>query len=214
MTCWVWPTLRRMLGLLVHLLQSAPSVTAQVTPSALSIDWTSVQTSTPLTNWNRGLLFVWRDSDYSIFTANLAFPSVDVGPCTCDLTVGLCDANCCCDSDCSSTDIALWFKTCQSRNTLTLPYCSNYLSKVNWYGSINGTATPAVGGGLCVVFTNSMSCRCHISTLHWHPLLITFIRRYTGRFLLRPRNFYLWCWIFYPLSAGVMMRSWLDHSKN
>ena len=29
----------------------------------------------------------------------------DIGQCPCDLTGNACDVNCCCDSDCTTTDI-------------------------------------------------------------------------------------------------------------
>ncbi|KAJ3335709.1 Tectonic-1, partial [Kappamyces sp. JEL0680] len=49
------------------------------------------------------------------------------------------------------------------------PYCSSYLSMVNWFGSINGSVTPAVGGGLCVAVTNSAIQGAFFS----HPGLFT-----------------------------------------
>lgn len=38
----------------------------------------------------------------------------DIGKCNCDLTLGHCDINCCCDNDCSQADLDVF--TC-SQNT-------------------------------------------------------------------------------------------------
>lgn len=102
-----------------------------IIPSAVAIG-TSIQSTTPITNFMR-----------------------DIGQCTCDLTVNVCDSNCCCDADCSSADL-LWFSGCSNVATSSpLPYCSQYLTTLEWSGLVQGKSYSALGGGLCVVSSNS-----------------------------------------------------------
>jgi tectonic-1/3 len=79
---------------------------------------------------------------------------MDLGACSCDLTKGRCDYNCCCDPDCSS--ITPVFKTtCNSATYSYIPYCSNYLSFANWQAQAGVSTYRATGGALCVLFANS-----------------------------------------------------------
>lgn len=47
---------------------------------------------------------------------DLLNPSYD--PCTCDLTVGLCDFKCCCDKDCTASDKTAFNFDCPIRHRL------------------------------------------------------------------------------------------------
>ncbi|KAJ3303109.1 Tectonic-1 [Kappamyces sp. JEL0829] len=118
--------------LLLSLLLHWKPVAAIIPTTTVSYAWNTVETATPATNWNRGI-------------------------------TSCCDANCCCDADCytagTTSETNVWFNYCKSQASAVFPYCSSYLSMVNWFGSINGSVTPAVGGGLCVAVTNSRT-RC------------------------------------------------------
>ena len=50
--------------------------------------------------------------DYSLInTVNstvVISQSIDIGPCTCDLTPNTCDYHCCCDTDCPSSITTIW----------------------------------------------------------------------------------------------------------
>ena len=50
--------------------------------------------------------------DYSLInTVNstvVISQSIDIGPCTCDLTPNTCDYQCCCDIDCPSSVKTMW----------------------------------------------------------------------------------------------------------
>ena len=48
---------------------------------------------------------------------NVFNTSTDAAPCICDLTSSSCDAFCCCDSDCSETQIDLWDRSDSELNT-------------------------------------------------------------------------------------------------
>ncbi|KAI8923874.1 hypothetical protein BC831DRAFT_468969 [Entophlyctis helioformis] len=114
-------------------------IVAQLSPntrqSPLTIDWSNVITSQPRTNWKR-----------------------DLTTCACDATLGRCDANCCCDTDCT-TDQSLYFTACVESasgvGSTTIPFCSQYLSSVNWQSQTGATVYKSSGGALCVVFANS-----------------------------------------------------------
>lgn len=83
---------------------------------------------------------------------------IDVGPCICDMTHGICDANCCCDSDCSENDLT-WFTGCISNPATNsiIPFCSNMLTKIHWWPLVGSSPTyyTTSGGALCVVISNS-----------------------------------------------------------
>ncbi|KAK5664635.1 hypothetical protein QVD99_008186 [Batrachochytrium dendrobatidis] len=119
----------------VYTLISA-QLSADIRQSPVAIDFTNVVTSQPLTNWNR-----------------------DIGGCSCDLSVGKCDANCCCDLDCSLADQQMYFTGCAapplSQSHSSLPFCSQYLSAVNWQSQLGASVYRSSGGALCVVFANS-----------------------------------------------------------
>ncbi|XP_077978295.1 tectonic-1-like [Glandiceps talaboti] len=42
-------------------------------------------------------------------------PATDLGPCICDLTVGACDVNCCCDEDCTDDDRVTFSECLETR---------------------------------------------------------------------------------------------------
>ncbi|XP_043240945.1 tectonic-1-like [Amphibalanus amphitrite] len=72
--------------------------------------------------------------------------------CTCDLLVSECDADCCCDPDCSPEDRRA-FSACQKRPSVTpdTRYC---VQSDLIYRSNDHQLTPAEGGLLCVVRDN------------------------------------------------------------
>jgi hypothetical protein len=78
--------------------------------------------------------------------------------CTCDVTAGVCDYSCCCDPDCSSTQIAR-FNTLDvclpeggEQDEVEECYSSTQLYKINGRERLGGdtTAQSAVGEALCI----------------------------------------------------------------
>ncbi|XP_074659992.1 tectonic-1-like [Tubulanus polymorphus] len=49
--------------------------------------------------------------------------NTDLGPCTCDLTPGVCDVNCCCDPACTSNDLNAFTRCDESVNLQSTQYC-------------------------------------------------------------------------------------------
>lgn len=79
-------------------------------------------------------------------------PFLDLGQCTCDMTQGRCDENCCCDPDCSNQVLKKCDNTSSDSSTT---FCSKYVVRSNWKSaSISNVATEP-SGGLCIVFVNS-----------------------------------------------------------
>jgi len=60
---------------------------------------------------------VQEDASTNVLTENQA-----LGSCTCDITLGSCDAYCCCDQECSASIRAFWNSNYNS-------YCLNYLGE-------------------------------------------------------------------------------------
>jgi tectonic-2 len=65
-------------------------------------------------------------------------------PCECDLTVGICDLNCCCDTKCSESDKNAFSLKCQNelgginKDEIDTWYCYDIygnpqLNKLNWF---------------------------------------------------------------------------------
>lgn len=85
----------------------------------------------------------------------------DFGTCICDLTLGSCDANCCCDKDCSG--ITDSFKggcllEASPGNTSQIPYCSDQLVSVNVRNGIMVSVyKQGLNSATCVVVGNSAS---------------------------------------------------------
>eukprot|EP00667_Euglena_gracilis_P021420 EG_transcript_23455 len=66
------------------------------------------------------VLLLWCSAE-----ADRQLESATVGNCMCDLTTNFCDANCCCDSDCSASEVTR-FTTCLPEvwGQTNIPYCS------------------------------------------------------------------------------------------
>nr|KAJ3420380.1 Tectonic-1 [Polyrhizophydium stewartii] len=115
---------------------AAGQLSADVRTPAVAIDWSSAVTTQPQTNWRR-----------------------DIGGCACDIHPGLCDPNCCCDSDCTAGEKTLYFTDCLSSSigasSALVPLCSQYLSIVNWESQSGASVFRSSGGALCVVYSNS-----------------------------------------------------------
>ncbi|CAM9640361.1 unnamed protein product, partial [Phaeothamnion confervicola] len=85
--------------------------------------------------------------------------------CTCDVTAGKCDYNCCCDPECSSEEVARFtaLDAClpdgTSPTTTVMCYDKGQLREVNPHGELQDgtTAQQATDGLLCVQFDNSES---------------------------------------------------------
>ena len=83
----------------------------------------------------------------------------DIGTCLCDLTLNQCDFNCCCDTDCSSVEIASIFKggcsVSNYGNVSAIPFCSSQLIKVNHVADMPISVVRESNSALCVVLSNS-----------------------------------------------------------
>lgn len=85
--------------------------------------------------------------------ANLA--QTDLGTCICDLTANRCDPDCCCDTSCTSEQIAL-FDTCNREGLVddTVTTCAQ-LARVN--AGLTSVSVATLGSqGVCVVRLNRM----------------------------------------------------------
>ena len=86
--------------------------------------------------------------------------NADFGKCICDLTRFSCDPNCCCDSDCSSSDLKTFKGGCllesSAGNTSQIPYCSDQLVSVNVRnGIMMSVYKHGVDSATCVLLSNS-----------------------------------------------------------
>lgn len=87
---------------------------------------------------------------------------VDWGPCTCDLTPGFCDINCCCDSDCSTQQISSLFSGCVAsyvqpldRTCFSRPYTRSDYSKLLCVIYENNAVAGDVYSNISIVTTTS-----------------------------------------------------------
>jgi len=105
-----------------------------------TIDWNKVNPDSSILNYNQ-----------------------DFGSCVCDTTTNNCDANCCCDNDCSQGQIKSFRGGClmersMASNTSAIPYCSDQLVKVNVRdGIMVSVAQQGIQQGMCVYAENSAS---------------------------------------------------------
>ncbi|CAM9472724.1 unnamed protein product [Ectocarpus fasciculatus] len=85
--------------------------------------------------------------------------------CVCDLTAGQCDTNCCCDAECTQTELERFAEldACLDEGpadeVTTTCYSSDHLDKINpsYPFTGGGAAQGAVDGLLCVQYDNSAS---------------------------------------------------------
>ncbi|KAH6598401.1 hypothetical protein BASA61_002871 [Batrachochytrium salamandrivorans] len=121
---------------LVYIRTGSTQLAADIRQPPVAVDWPNVITTQPLTNWNR-----------------------DIGTCECDISPEACDANCCCDTDCNTSDQLGYFTGCASPPSAvarqSLPFCSQYLTAINWKSKVGASVYRSSGGALCVVFVNS-----------------------------------------------------------
>jgi hypothetical protein len=98
-----------------------------------------------------------------VYSESIQNYNQDFGTCVCDLTENTCDANCCCDTDCSQGQIKAFrggclLETSSTSNLSQIPYCSDQLVKVNVRdGIMMSVSKQGIQQGICVYSQNSAS---------------------------------------------------------